>query len=136
MPHTPPRTPAKCVTFFPSGLPACFPVHDEFVVARDGIRALCVPLGSAAFVSTFARERLEQCLLHVDLLPELDDSQVALRLLTSCIAQRPSYLLRCVPPSRSLTKALPPFDALLHVVLSDIIGPSVLDMPVRACARR
>ena len=61
--------PAKCVAFLPSGLPVSFPVPDEFVVARDGIRALGVHLRFAAFVSTFARERLGKCLLNVDLLP-------------------------------------------------------------------
>ena len=52
-----------------------------------------------------------------------------------CIVVVPSYLLCFLPPSRSFTEALPPFDARLQALLSDIIGPGVFDTPVGACAR-
>ncbi len=64
----------------------------------DGLCILGVQVGSQDFVTYFLDEVLFQDIVHIDDLPFLRDAQIALGILSSCVAQHPCYLTWIVPP--------------------------------------
>ena len=115
---------AKCEIFWPSG-DSTFP---EFPVAvrrvgiiSGGVELLGCPLwGSLNFYSDcFDRSLLRLSQAHA-LLGDLEDPQVELHLLRSCLGVcKVTHLLRCVPPD-VVQSFLPRFDALLRSSLDRI----------------
>jgi hypothetical protein len=82
----------KCAIWGPSGLPADFDLPEEMERPEEGMVVLGVPIGSEAFTTAAVKAKLEIHVQHLDTLFQLQDSQVALPMLTRCYVQRPSYL--------------------------------------------
>ncbi len=87
----------------------------------DGLRILGVLVGSQDFATHFLNEVLCQDLVHINNFPLLGDAHVALGILSSYVAHRPSYLTRIVPPSFMFLLA--GFDKKIMQVCEDIMGP-------------
>ncbi len=58
---------------------------------------------------------------HIDVLPLLGDTQIALGIMFSCVAHRPSYFTRTISPS--FLPLLVGFNRKLMQVCGDIMGP-------------
>ena len=86
---------------------------------------LGVPLGSAAYEEGFLVSALKEDRRGLDRLQLLGDPQVALRILTQVFAQRPSYLLRCCPPSPAFLVYLGDYDRSLWETLCGMLGVSL-----------
>jgi hypothetical protein len=88
----------KCAMWGPSGLPADLDLPEEIERPEEGVVVLRVPIGSEAFTTAAVRAKLEIHVHHLDTLSQLQDSQVALPMLTSCYVQRQSCSARTVAP--------------------------------------
>jgi hypothetical protein len=58
---------------------------------------------------------------HIDVLPLLGDTQIALGIMSSCVAHQPSYLTRTISPS-SFLPLLVGFNRKRMQVCADIMG--------------
>jgi hypothetical protein len=68
----------KCAMWGPSGLPADLDLPEEMERPEEEVVVLEVPIGSEAFTIAAVRAKLEIHVQHLDTLPQLQDSQVAL----------------------------------------------------------
>jgi len=75
-----------------------------------GLCILCVPRGFQNFAMHFLDEVLSQDMAHIDDLPFLGNILVALGILFSCIACRPSYFTWIVLHFSSFLSLLVGFD--------------------------
>ncbi|KAJ7570685.1 hypothetical protein O6H91_01G131400 [Diphasiastrum complanatum] len=123
------ENPSKCVAWCPQGLLPGLPLPTGFNTPADGIRALGIPIGFSDFVASSLRDTLGVHLRHADLLPKLGNAQVALGILTQCFTQRPSYILRCVPPSPDVLALLQDFDNALSDILRRLMGSESFRIP-------
>jgi hypothetical protein len=78
-------------------------------------------MGSQDFAMHFLDEVLFQNMAHIDDLPLLGDTQVALGILSSCVICRPSYLTWTVPLLFLIFLRI--FDRKIIEVCGDITGP-------------
>eukprot|EP00850_Spirogloea_muscicola_P008179 SM000043S15807 [mRNA] locus=s43:282285:285104:- [translate_table: standard] len=97
--------PEKCIAWSPRGLPAPLPLPPGCQTPPGGLTILGVPFGTPSFVDGQLRDRLLEHLQPVTRLPELQDMQLALAMLTRCIVQRPHYLARTTPPCPEVLEA-------------------------------
>jgi hypothetical protein len=88
---------------------------------------LGVPLGTLTFTSSFVKDAIQEDDWHVDLLPKMGDVHVAFRILICCFMQRPSYLLRCTPPSSTFIKSLIFFYSSFHKMFGHLLGLGSFD---------
>jgi len=65
----------------------------------EGVRLLGIPFGSVEFVERFLSKRLLKTIETLELMPKLNNMQVANLLLRLCINQRNVFLNRTLPPS-------------------------------------
>ena len=70
-------------------------------LSEGGVKLLGVPFGSDQFVAHFLEQRLQRVEGLMQLLPKLENMQVANLLLRSCINQMNVFLNRALPPSQS-----------------------------------
>jgi len=61
-------------------------ILQDYTLVTNGLRILGVPMGSQDFAMHFLDEVLFQDVAHIDDLPFLGDAQVALGILSSCVA--------------------------------------------------
>ncbi len=73
--------------------------------------------------------KLEACLRGADRLADLGDSQVALLLLTRCIAARPAYLLRGVVLDLDLRRLYEAYDRCLTKVVASLFESDEFSTP-------
>eukprot|EP00850_Spirogloea_muscicola_P003368 SM000013S26537 [mRNA] locus=s13:963160:965471:+ [translate_table: standard] len=78
-------------------------------------------LGVRSFVEGQLRARLEEHLQPAARLPELQDMQLPLAMLTKAIAQSPQYLTRATPPSPGALAAYADFDAGMVTSLAALV---------------
>jgi hypothetical protein len=76
---------------------------------------------SQDFVTHLLDEVFSQDMVHINDLPFLRDAQVALGILSSYVACRPSYFTRTLPPS--FFCFLANFDKKVMQVCENIMGP-------------
>jgi hypothetical protein len=112
----------KCAMWGPSGLPADVDLPEEMERPEEGVVVLGVPIGSEAFTTAAVRAKLEIHVQHLDTLSQLQDSQVALPMLTRCYVQRPSYLARTVAPLPAEIKLFRAFDERMLQAFAFILG--------------
>ena len=84
-----------------SGCPRWGPV----VWSPAGLKILGTPVGSAEFVESAIRDRLEKERDLWQAIPKVHDLQCAWQLLLQCAGPRCHHFLRSVPPSQSRTYA-------------------------------
>ena len=117
--------PTKCELYWPSGDPT-FPSFDPSIIRlQDGVSLLGSPIwGSDSFFSSFVAKTMTQINTLQSTILELDDPQVELHILRSCLSVcKVNHLLRTVPP-QLLASHLTTFDNNVRTTLSGIIhGP-------------
>ena len=123
---------SKCEVLWPSGDQA-FPEFDSRVrriqVISSGSELLGSPIvGSDDFFDDFFKARVNRILEPQSHLSDLDDPQVELHLLRSCLSIcKLNHLLRTTPPDRVLVQ-LQRFDEGLRHSLQAILRSSVSDL--------
>lgn len=99
-------------------------VDPPFPVTVEGTLFMGVPTGTKEFRRDKVKTMLEDMLQPLPALPLLDPA-VAVNILTLCINQRPSYLVRVIELSEHMT-ALNHFDAEINKSIIQIAGHEVL----------
>ena len=100
----------------PNPLPADIPV------TRGGFSLLGCPVGPATFCEDFVSQRVGKIKDCLSKLPVLEDSQIEMSLLRSCLAlPKLSFSLRTCPPSH-IIQATAAFDDTMHDALSELVG--------------
>ena len=121
----------KCEVFWPSGdqeFPS-FPLEiHHLCVSSNGVELLGSPIfGSHELFDNFFKSRIDKVLDAQDRLLDLDNPQMALHLLRSCLSlSKINHLLRTVPPG-SADSQLGCFDCGLCQALGNITQASILD---------
>ncbi len=83
---------SKCKFWNPSKISLSIKIPQGYTLVTNGLRILGVPMGFQEFAMHFLDEVLSQDVAHIDDLSLLEDAQVVLGILSSCITHRPSYL--------------------------------------------
>ena len=112
----------------PGPLPGalCVTADGDSRVVRD-FEFLGAGVGSASFLDSHARRRVDSATALLDALGALQDPQVALRLRRSSAGFcRVAYNMRCCPPEAQAA-ALVEFDALVHRCFSSFTGLHLTD---------
>ena len=119
---------SKCELFWPSG-DATFPEFPPDILRlEDGVSLLGSPLWGSRdfFVSTIA-QLVDRVVIIQSKIANLDDPQVALHLLRSCLGiGKINHILRTVP-SHTISSQLARFDEHLHLTLSNITHSPISD---------
>lgn len=117
----------KCELFVPQGLHGDLPgeLAEVPVVQGSGFELLGAPVGEKAFCEEYVRnrvEKIEAALKHLEL---IDDPQVELLLIRSCLAfPRFVFALRSAPPD-DIAGAVAHFDQMISSVLTERLGISL-----------
>jgi hypothetical protein len=113
----------KSFVFSPTTLPTeLFP---GFSRHEEGVLVLGVPVGGAAFQEQFVGEQFERIVTTAQKALSLVSKQLALFMFRYCVASRPVFLLRTVPPAFTAA-ASARLDGEAHVLLSQLIGVAPL----------
>ena len=98
------------------------PLPADIPISREGFVLLGTPVGSPSFCSSYVSKQALKILNSLNLLPDLEDSQMEYVLLCSCLSfPKFSFILRTCPPS--LTEgAIQQFDNALCDAVSGIVG--------------
>ena len=120
--------PSKCKLFWPSGDPTFPEFPDSIIRLTEGITLLGTPLwGSDSFFSHTISQVINQTKHLHSLLPSLEDPQVELHILRSCLSFcKINHLLRTVPPD-IIIPYLPSFDTSVRSTLADILHGPISD---------
>jgi hypothetical protein len=76
----------KCKLWNPSRFFPGIKIFQGYTLVTNCLRILCVPVGFQDFVTHFLDEILFQDVAHINDFPLLGDAQVALDILSSCVA--------------------------------------------------
>ena len=114
---------AKSLLFVPANSPLSpNPLPADIPVTREGFSLLGCPVGPATFCEDFVSQRVEKIKDCLSKLPVLEDSQIEMSLLRSCLAlPKLSFSLRTCPPSH-IIQATAAFDDTMHDALSELVG--------------
>ena len=100
-----------------------------------GLKILGTPVGSAEFVESAIRDRLEKERDLWQAIPKVHDLQCAWQLLLQCAGPRCHHFLRSVPPSQSRTYAEGHDQGLLKGLPGDgqqqAVGHQLASLPMR-----
>jgi len=88
---------SKCKLWSPSRILLGIKIPQGYTLVTNDLRILNVLVGFQDFATHFLDEVLSQDMVHVDDLPLLGDTHVALFILSSCVIRQPSYLKRTIP---------------------------------------
>jgi hypothetical protein len=88
---------------------------------------LGVPLDISSFTSSLIKDVSLKDVQHVDFLFKIGDVQISFGIITYCFMQRPSYFLRCTPPSSTFIKSFISFDSSLLQVFIPFLGLGSFD---------
>jgi hypothetical protein len=80
-------------------------------------------VGSQDFFWHFLDEALYQYMVHIDDFPLLQNTQVTLGILSSCVIHQPSYFIWTIHFSFSFLSILASFDERVMQVCGDIMHP-------------
>ena len=97
------------------------PLPAEIPATRGGFTLLGSPIGDPQFCNETVLQRVLKVKPVLDLLPELENAQMSLSLLRSCLSPKIAFSLRTSPAS-SIPEAISRFDSLLYDSLSDTVG--------------
>ena len=122
----------KCEVFWPSGDQSFFELPEDVQRVRDkqgGVELLGSPIwGTADFFKSFVATQVEKTMELQSHLGDLEDPQVELHLLRSCLGTcKIGHLLRTVPAG-SADEHLRHFDEGLRSTLSQILRCPISDM--------
>ena len=96
--------------------------------AADGFQLLGAPIGNSEFAITSLSKRIEKASICLEKLEELDDPQISLGIIKSCLGTpKLTYSLRTLAPRDDYNKTLSVFDEGLRDALSFIAGSPVTD---------
>ena len=118
--------PQKCELFWPTG-DQTFPEFDNNIQRlSEGVSLLGSPLwGSDTFFANHVHQLVQNTKSLHALIPDLQDPQVELHLLRSCLGScRVNHILRSVPPGPILPQ-LQEFDKSLRSTLSEVLHCSI-----------
>ena len=118
----------KSLLWWPTMNPArltVFPPDLRRLPASSGTLFLGAPLGSPDFCDSTIRDRITKICTTLDLLPELDDPQVSLLLLRSCLGFPKMVYSARVGASAPLRALLHEFDRHVHRSLELLVGQSL-----------
>jgi len=91
-------------------------------VKGDGIELLGAPIGTTSFCDNFVKKRVHKIKHALEALGVIDDPQVELQLIRSCLGfPRLAFALRTAPP-RDISGAIDEFDELIEQVCADRLG--------------
>ncbi len=107
----------------PLRIPLGIKIPRGCTLVTNGLRILGVPMGFQDFATHFLDEVLCQDVAHIDDLRFLEDTQVVLGILSSCLAHGPSYFTQTIPPPSSFMSFFMSFDERFMQVCEDIMGP-------------
>ena len=117
----------KCQLFWPTKNPDfeieknVFPPDIERVRC-EGVDLLGSPLGSEDFCDKLVMDRVQKIEKTLDMLPELDDPQIELLLLRSCVGlPKFAFPMRTCPPSK-ISNSIRRFDDAITASLTTIVG--------------
>ncbi|CAI7838273.1 unnamed protein product [Closterium sp. NIES-53] len=114
--------PSKCSLWAPMDLPEhCIPPPGISIVA-NGLTVAGVPTGSDGFIISTVRDKLDSFTTSLPLLHQLQDPQIASRILSLCITARPSFLLRTVAPFPEIQELLSSWDSTIFSHFSQLLG--------------
>jgi len=82
---------SKCKLWSLLGIFPCIEIPFGCILVTNGLCILGMLVGSQDFATHFLDEALCQDMAHIDDLPLLGDAQVALGILSSCVARSPSH---------------------------------------------
>eukprot|EP00850_Spirogloea_muscicola_P011243 SM000069S20680 [mRNA] locus=s69:132810:139001:- [translate_table: standard] len=116
--------PDKCTAWSPVSIPPTLQL--PIGPTPQGMVVLGVPLGEAARVGQAVQATLERQFKTLPALPTLHDSQLAVAILTRCVAQRPTYLQRAVPPTTALDNIYAAADVSLQQALLGLLDHPAL----------
>jgi hypothetical protein len=125
----------KCAMWGLSGLPADLDLPEEIERPEEGVVVLGVPIGSEAFTTAAVKAKLEIHVQHLDTLSQLQNSQVALPMLTRCYVRRPSYLARTVAPLPAEIKLFRAFNERMLQAFASILGHPSFSSPEHSLAQ-
>ena len=97
------------------------PLPAEIPTTRGGFTLLGSPIGDSQFCNETVLQRVLKVKPALDLLPELENAQMSLSLLRSCLSPKIAFSLRTSPAS-SIPEAISRFDSLLYDSLSNTVG--------------
>ena len=119
---------AKSCLFIPVDAdPSANLLPPEIPVVRDGFTLLGCPIGPPCFCDHVVQTRVDKIGDHLSSLTDLEDSQMEIALLRSCLAlPKLSFSLRTCPPMY-IQQACSNFDNLMRDTLSDIVGCPIPD---------
>ena len=102
------------------------PLPVEIPITRSGFCLLGSPVGPPHFCESTVRKRVERIRSSVQQLHVLEDSQMELALLRSCLSMpKFNFALRSCPPSY-IQQATSAFDVLTRESLSDLAGGAIV----------
>ncbi len=90
----------KCSAWASFGLLPGFVSLVEYYCFQGGIKILDVLFGSIFFIFSFFMEALRKYVRYGDVILRLRDVHVVFGIFFRCFVHRPSFLLRCSPPSK------------------------------------
>ena len=118
---------AKCLVFAPSNSSASHPLLRNIPTTSDGFTLLGSPIGPSAFCESSVKIRIRKVEEALTRLRDLQDSQMEMALLRSCLAlPKLAHVLRTCPPAL-IMNALNSFDCIMRDTLSDLAGGPLPD---------
>jgi hypothetical protein len=76
---------SKCKLWSPSGISPCIKILRGYTLVTNGLCILGMQVGFQDFATHFLDEVLSQDMAHIDDLPLLENAQVVLGILSSCV---------------------------------------------------
>jgi hypothetical protein len=112
----------RCKLWSPLGISPSIKILQVCTLVTNGLCILGVLVGFQDFTTHFLDEVLFQDVTHINNLILLEDTHVALGILSSCVACWPFYFTWTIPPSLFMS-LLASFDKRIMQVCGDIMGP-------------
>ncbi len=113
---------SKCKLWNPSEVLLGINILQGYTLATNGLCILGVLKGYWDFVLHFLDEVLFQDVAHINDLPVLGHTHVALGIMSSCVACRPFYFIWTIFPFSSFLFLLVNFNRKSIYVYGDIMG--------------
>lgn len=105
--------PAKCLSYCATRSAADLALPPCVTPSPNGAATLGVPVGTHPYVTTYVRQKLAPALQAMELLPQLGDTQSAIRMLCCSILPRPRYLASTLGLA-DLAEVFPEWDAAVR----------------------
>ncbi|CAI7794950.1 unnamed protein product [Closterium sp. NIES-53] len=114
--------PSKCSLWAPMDLPEHFILPPGISIVANGLTVAGVPTGSDSYIISTVRDKLDSFTSSLPLLHQLQDPQIASRILSLCITARPSFLLRTVAHFPKIQELISSWDSTIFSHFSQLMG--------------